>query len=200
MNDRTQLLFIHGGEAYSSYGDFLADLASFAVDPFVVKKRWRTRLQEDLGGGFEVFLPEMPNKMNAKYTEWKIWFAKYLPFLRDGVYLAGHSLGGCFLAKYLTEEPFPVRIGRLYLISAPFGNGTGSEGCGDFLPDPRRLPQLAERADSIVLIHAKNDQVVPFTAAESYSAALPSARTIFPERGGHFIGEAFSEFLQDLRS
>jgi predicted alpha/beta hydrolase family esterase len=200
MNEKKQLLFIHGGQAYSSYEDFLADLAAFEIDPYAARKRWRASLPDDLSGEFEVFLPEMPNKMNARYEEWRIWFLKYLPFLRNGVYLAGHSLGGCFLAKYLTEEPFPVRIGRLYLISAPFERSEGREDGGDFLPDHARLGKLSNIADSIILIHAKDDPAVPFTAVQQYSALLPTARGIFPESGGHFLAETFPEFLRDLRA
>jgi len=38
-------------------------------------------LKEDVGEDFEVFMPEMPNKDFADYTEWKIMFEKVFPFL-----------------------------------------------------------------------------------------------------------------------
>ncbi len=62
----------------------------------------------------------MPNKTNAQFEEWKIWFEKFIPFLNDGVILVGHSLGGVFLAKYLSENKFPKKIGGVFLVSAVY--------------------------------------------------------------------------------
>lgn len=70
---KKQVLFVHGGNAYDTYEDFIAELQTFSVDPYTTeKKKWRMSLKEDLGSGFEVLLPEMPNKQNAKYGEWKV--------------------------------------------------------------------------------------------------------------------------------
>lgn len=62
----------------------------------------------------------MPNGNNAQYIEWKIWFERLLPFLNDGVILIGHSLGGIFLAKYLSENNFSIKVRAAILIAAPF--------------------------------------------------------------------------------
>ena len=39
-----QVVCIHGGEVHASYEEYLAMLASFTVDPYSEKKRWRTNL------------------------------------------------------------------------------------------------------------------------------------------------------------
>lgn len=197
---KQQVLCIHGGQAYSRYEAFIADLRSFTIDPFEEKRRWRTNLPAALGEDFEVFLPEMPNKMNAKYLEWKIWFSKYLPYLRDGICLIGHSLGGYFLAKYLSEEIFPVAIARLYLISVPFENSTaeGEDG-GDFGFKPEHFATAAQRIGEVSIFHAQDDPVVPFVHARHYAELLPHAHTYFPHMGGHFLQPEFPELLKAIK-
>jgi predicted alpha/beta-fold hydrolase len=48
----------------------------------------------------------MPNKLNARYHEWKIFFEGILSKLdrEDEITLVGGSLGGCFLLKYFSEK------------------------------------------------------------------------------------------------
>ena len=70
---KKQVVYIHGGEAYSNYEDFLYDLEHEDIgDPLKeASPRWKNRLRTDLPE-YEVFMPMMPNKQNAKYLEWKI--------------------------------------------------------------------------------------------------------------------------------
>ena len=80
---KKQIVFIHGGEAFSRYGAFIDYLKTLPVDNPLEEhpKRWRHTLREFLGEEYEVFLPSMPNSKNAKYAEWKIWFERHFTFL-----------------------------------------------------------------------------------------------------------------------
>jgi hypothetical protein len=42
---------------------------------------WKKWLAEGLSQHYEVMRPDMPNTMNAKYAEWKIWFEKYFRYI-----------------------------------------------------------------------------------------------------------------------
>src|SRR4051812_24392848 len=99
-----QVIAIHGGDAHSNRAEFLKALRTDPVERDDFKsmptKRWRHRLQEQLGSAYEVFVPEMPCAESAKYAEWKIWFERLLKFVDKGTIFVGHSLGGIFLAKY----------------------------------------------------------------------------------------------------
>ena len=60
----------------------------------------------------------MPNKGNAVYEEWKMIFEKFALALSPDTIYVGHSLGGIFLAKYISENT--LNTGMVHLISAPF--------------------------------------------------------------------------------
>jgi predicted alpha/beta hydrolase family esterase len=198
-----QLLYIHGGQAFSDYENFLTYLRTCEIrDPLGEKPlRWSDTLAADLGDAWEVYAPSMPNKQNAKYEEWKIWFERYCEFLSDGAYLIGWSQGGYFLVKYLLENPPPVAIARLYLLAAPFApDDFGGEDGGDFAFETSRVGELAENAEQIILMHSEDDFVVPFAHFERYRAALPSAAAhVFSDRN-HFLQPAFPELLDHLRA
>jgi predicted alpha/beta hydrolase family esterase len=50
-------------------------------------------------------MPQMPSPDNAHYNEWLIVFKKLLeciPYTEETIFV-GHSLGGCFLLKALSD-------------------------------------------------------------------------------------------------
>src|SRR4026208_1089333 len=101
---KKQVVVIHGGDAFETHSEYIAFLKEYVVDSlkFFTDTRWKARLQTDLEEEYEVISPKMPNAFNARYEEWKIWFEKLIPLLDNEVILVGHSLGGIFIAKYLS--------------------------------------------------------------------------------------------------
>jgi BH0848 protein len=130
-----QLLYIHGGNLTKDNDELLKVMATREINPFEEKKRRRLILQECLPE-FVVIKPEMPNKDMARYSTWKLWFEKYIPFLDpENLVLVGHSLGGMFLTKYLAENEFPIQISQLHLVAPVLDNRGLNEGdnyLGDF--------------------------------------------------------------------
>jgi uncharacterized protein len=196
-----QVVFVHGGEAFSKYEDFLTYLKNDTVERYTKKvKRWHQALPDDLGEGYEVFLPQMPNAENAKYLEWKIWFEKYLAFLEDGAILIGHSQGGYFLVKFLLENELSVKIRALYLVAAPFEpDDFGGEDGGDFRFDTTKVHNLSNKAQNIFIFHSKDDFVVPYAHALKYKAALPAAELVLFEDRVHFWQESFPELIESIK-
>ena len=102
---KKQVIVIHGGDTFSTYEEFILFLKDFKIDLNRFRgKDWKSTLQDALGVEYDVLCPQMPNKQNAKYSEWKLWFDKIIPLLNDNIILVGHSVGGIFLVKYLAEE------------------------------------------------------------------------------------------------
>ena len=198
-----QVFYIHGGNAYSDYNAFLDDLRTMPVrnlpdvEPL---KKWTQSLREDLGEDFEVFTPTMPNSLNAKYLEWKIWFERHFEYLRDDIILLGWSQGGYFLAKYLIEENPPFSIKALFLGAAPFEPADfGGEDGGDFAFDTTKVSELGKKAQNIVIMHSKDDFVVPYEHALKYKAALPNAELVKFEDKNHFLIAEFPELLSKIK-
>ena len=194
---KQQVVVIHGGDTFETYEEYISFLKKQEVDlEYFRKKRWRDHLQDALGDNFEVIAPAMPNKWNAKYEEWKIWFEKLFPFLNDDLILIGHSLGGSFVAKYLSEEKFPKRLKALLLVAAVYDKDTQAYGLGSF-----SLPvNLNLQTDKIYLYHSKDDFVVPFEDANKFKEALPGAELKVFEDRGHFASEEFPEIVEDIKN
>ncbi len=194
----TQIFVIHGGDVFEHYEEYLAALRVKEVSLEKLRlKGWKTNLQERLGDSFEVFNPRMPNAQNARYAEWKIWFEKLAALMSPGVVLIGHSLGGIFLAKYLSEERFPVAIRATFLVAAPF-NTKGGHPLVDFVLGDT-LGLFAEQAGEVLLYHSQEDHVVLYSSAEAYHHALPRARLVTLTDRRHFHDETFPELEHDLR-
>lgn len=201
---KRQIIYIHGGTAFSKYEAFIEYIKNKSIDDPLdetPKKRWKDTLRTELKEMYDVYYPAMPNSANAHYVEWKIWFERYIAFLRDDVVLIGHSLGGYFLAKYLVENIMPVRVRALYLCAAPFevDDFDGEDG-GDFAFDTTMLKNIEKQATSIYIVHSKDDRLVAFRHAEKYMNALKTAQSLFFEDKGHFLMGEFPEIVEHIRA
>lgn len=194
-----QVITIHGGDNFDSYDEYISFLKDYKIDFERLKiKGWKDTLQERLGTDFEVIQPEMPNSFNARYTEWKIWFDKHVPFFNPEVVLLGHSLGAIFLAKYLAENKVPKKILGTILIAAPYDTEDADYSLADFIV-PTDLSLLAAQGGQISLYHSEDDPVVPFVDLAKYSKALPSARTVIFTDRKHFNQTEFPEVIQNIK-
>ena len=196
-----QIFYIHGGNAYSHYDDFLKALREKTIwYPHGDKpKLWGSRLRESLPD-YEVFTPEMPNAENAKYQEWKIWFERHFEFINDGVTLLGWSLGGYFLLKYLSENKPPFKIDTLLLVASPVKpDDFGGEDGGDFSFDVATLHVLMNKIENIHIFHSKDDFAVPYEHALELKEILPSANLHTFEDRNHFLQEEFPELISLIK-
>jgi predicted alpha/beta hydrolase family esterase len=193
-----QIIAIHGGDEFATYDEYIAALNSCEVElGNSDRKGWKMSLSAQLGFDYQVTLPRMPNASNAKYAEWKLWFEKYASLVEDGVILIGHSLGGIFLAKYLSENRFSKKIGATFLVAPPYDQD-GERTIVEFtLPDSLQL--LEEQGGELFIYHSKDDPIVAFEELQKYQNALPKANALTFADRGHFLQEEFPELVQDIK-
>ena len=129
-------------------------------------------LNDKLGKKFQIIRPRMPLQDNAKYADWKIHFERYFPYLRDNIVLIGESLGGIFLAKYLSENKFPKKILSVYLVCPLFDNSLPGEDLVGGFNLKSNLSLIENNCGNTVLMFSENDDVVPVIHAEKYKRKL----------------------------
>lgn len=194
------MFVIHGGtsfDTHEAYIDFIKT-RELTLDKLRQLYDWKASLTQELGDGFDVLQPRMPNGTNVRYEEWRIWFDRCAQLLNDNVILIGHSLGGIFLAKYLSENDFPKRIMATLLVAAPFDDVSTVESLNDFAL-PYSLQKFADQGGQIYIVHSKDDPVVPFDDVAKYQKALPDVKTLLFDDRGHFNQETFPELVQLIK-
>ena len=201
MKTKTQIFLIQGGNTFRKYKDYLRYLKTRKI---VLKRiRWHGGyLDKSLGKSFEIIRPRMPLQDYAKYKEWKICFETYIPYLRNNVILIGMSLGGIFLAKYLSENKFPKKILSVYLICPPFDNDLldDEELVGGFKLKSN-LSLLEKSSKNLYLLFSKDDEIIPISHAEKYKKKLSNTKVvIYRSKNGHFKIAKFPEIIRMIKS
>ena len=204
---KQQVVYIHGGESFKNHDDFLRRLQTqelWHMKESETGKKWTGRLADDLGDDYEAIMPPMPNKQNAKYEEWSIWFERHFPYLQDGVILIGCSLGAMFLGKYLSENELPFTPGAVVLMAGLWRVSDVPaalyKDCEDFLVTPATVATIAKTYKNIIIMHSEDDFVVPFSHGEALAAAMPQAEFITFEDKNHFLVEEFPELVERIKA
>ena len=196
---KQQVVVIHGAESFLRYEDYIDSLKKSAawnrVEDFD-RKDWKANLQQVLGDRYQVILPTMPNKKNARYLEWKMWMDGFFNQIESNAIFIGHSMGAIFLAKYLTEKGGIYNA--VFLVAAPFEDCVGESLC-DFNFDTKDFVK-ALQAKKVILYHSTDDMVVPYAHAHIYLDLIPNAVLVTLEERGHINQEIFPEIVKDIFS
>jgi len=201
MKRKTQIFLIHGGNTFKSEKDYLHYLKTREISLKRKTKWYENYLDKNLGKDFETIRPRMPLQDNAKYNDWKIYFERHIPYLRNNVILIGSSLGGIFLAKYLSEHKFSKKILSTYLICPPFDNTVNGEVLVSGFKLKNNLSLLEKNSKNLYLLFSKNDNVVPVSHAKKYEKKLKSAKIIiYKNKNGHFRISKFPEIIRMIKN
>jgi predicted alpha/beta hydrolase family esterase len=177
----TQVLFIQGGGAGAHDADRLL----------------MESLQKALGNGYRVRFPLMPNEDDPKYEAWKAAIEARLTELSGPIVLAGHSLGGFLLLKFLVETRLPPDLAGLFFIAMPFV----SESEGWQFPDMALPEGFAEKISGVptFLYHSRDDEVAPFEHLDLYRARLVHATLRVFDGRGHQFQNDLGAVADDIR-
>jgi len=200
MKKKPQILYIHGAMTFKSRRDYLRYLKTREIS--IEKKiKWNgDYLDEKLGKRFEIIRPRMPLSDDARYSEWKIHFERYIPYLRNNVVLIGESLGGIFLAKWLSENKLPKKILSTYLVCPPFDNSLSGEDLAGGFKLKSNLLLIEKNCKNLTLMFSRDDDVVPVSHAEKFREKLENAKIIiYKSKNGHFKISTFPEMVKMLK-
>lgn len=200
MKKKMQILVIHGGMTFKSNKDYLHFLKTRKIS-LEKKVSWAGNyLDKNLGRDFEIIRPRMPLQDNAKYEDWRIHFERYLPLLKGNVILIGSSLGGVFLAKYLSENKLPKRVLSTFLVCPPFDNTLSEEDLVGGFKLKSDLSLLEKNSKNLHLLFSKDDETVPVSHAEKYRSKLKNAHiVVYKSKNGHFKITTFPEIIKMIR-
>jgi hypothetical protein len=200
QKNKIQLFIIHGGMTFKNKKDYLHYLKNRKIS-VEKKSSWADDyLKRRLGKSFQIIKPRMPTPENAKYNEWKIHFERYFSYLRNNVILIGASLGGVFLAKYLSENKFPKKILSTYLICPPFDGSLRNEDLVGGFNLKSDLSMMEKNSPNLKLLFSKDDDIVPVAHAKKYAHKLKKAKIIiYKSKNGHFDISKFPEIVNMIK-
>lgn len=198
---KIQIFIIHGGVTFKDRKDYIYHLKTKKVS---LEKRVNYAgdyMNKKLGKSFQIIRPRMPLQDNAKYEEWKIMFERYIPHINNNVILMGNSLGGIFLAKYLSENKFPKKILSTYLTCPPFDDTLPGEDLVGGFKLKSDLSLLDNSSKNLYLLFSKDDDIVPISHAKKYAEKLKKAKIIiYKSKNGHFKVATFPELIKMIKN
>jgi len=176
-------LFVQGGgaEVHDQWDDKLAG-----------------SLQRELGPGYDVRYPRMPNESDPHYADWKTALLGHLDRLEDGAILAGHSIGGAILINVLAEVRLTRRVGGIFLVATPFV-GEGGWPSDEIRPRPDLGAHLPAGVP-VFFYEGAADETVPFAHVELYAKAVPQAVVRVLEHADHQLNNDMSAVVRDIRA
>ena len=174
------LLFIHGG-GKGAYKEDKILASSF-------EKRLKDRMK--------VIYPGMPDENNPDYTNYSVKIDEELKSIKGTVLLAGHSVGACFLLKFLSEEKPAADIAGLFLLATPYWGEGGWQYEGFRLKN--NFAQSLAPEMPLYFYHCKDDTVVPCSHLDLYKREIPHAQFREIDTGGHQFNNDLSEVVKDI--
>jgi predicted alpha/beta hydrolase family esterase len=195
---KTQIIAVDGGHVFENYENYLEFLSKRPIDlnRYTVQRlSWKQNLQANLGDDYQVIVTTMPDRDNAQYPEWKIWFERFLSFIDNEVILVGHSLGGTFLLKYLSENIISHKFKAVFLVAPAYSKIEGST-----FEFTQSFSAISNQTDKIFLYHSKDDAAVPFSDSEIITEQLPTLTLRVFEDRGHFNQSELPEIIEDIRN
>ncbi len=166
--------------------------------PSLSNSHWFPWLQKQLLiKGIFTQTPEMPDAYQPDYEKWKGEFERFS--VDEDTFLVGHSCGGGFLIRWLSENKINVK--KLVLV-APWLDPSRSktDSFFEFSIDP----SITERIETHILLSKDDDEDIQISVSK-INDALPGVKQHIFQDMGHFTSEQmrtdkFPELLEIIES
>lgn len=164
-------IIIHGMPSKEEYLDPQFPSASNA--------QWFPWIQKQLAiHGILSQTPEMPEPYDPDYQKWSSVFEQFK--LADDTILIGHSCGGGFLVKWLSENN--VKVGKVILVAPWIDPEHEYPKMFDF-----EIQDISSRADSIHLFLSSDDDKEMLDSAKILKSKISNLELHEFTDKGHFI-------------
>lgn len=145
---------------------------------------------------------EMPNGYYPKYDVWKRELERY--DINNQTILVGHSCGGGFLVRWLSEEP-NRKVGRVVLVAPWLGLDTGDEPFDKSFFEFEIDPKISEKTSSLSILISDDDDKSVLDSVNILRERLVNAKFKDFKDKGHFTlaglgSEEFPELLEEILS
>jgi hypothetical protein len=160
---------------------------------------WQGWLRAQLiANGYLVDTPKMPRPYQPNYEKWRKEFERC--HIGPQTLLIGHSCGGGFLIRWLSEHP-EAKVGKVILVAPWIGHDYGAPAT-DFFDGYKIDPNIASRTKGLVVFYSDNDVKAIQAAISQLKTTLRGAKYKEFHHYGHFtISEMktskFPELLEE---
>ncbi|MBX3062298.1 MAG: serine hydrolase family protein [Anaerolineae bacterium] len=181
-SDKQQVLFFQGaGDGAYEEDEKLAD-----------------SLQKELGSGYEVHYPRMPD--NDSNDEWAEQIGEEIGSIESEVVLVAHSVGASTLLKYLADNEGELKqpIAGIFLMATPFWGGDKGWQYEGFTMT-RDFQDKLPKDVPIFLYHNRDDEIVPFDHLALYAEKLQSVTLREGASGGHQFDDDLTTVAADIK-
>ena len=182
MTTIRQVLFIQGGGAgaHDAWDDKLSD-----------------SLRRELGDGYEVRYPRMPDEDNPSYAKWSAAIWREMTALDHGAFLVGHSVGGTILISTLASRALERELTAIVLIAAPFVGAGGWPS--DEFELPHNLGARLPQGVPVHVFHGLQDKSAPPSHADLYARAIPQAQLHRLPGRDHQLGNDLTDVANAIK-
>ena len=186
-----QVILIHGWNTKEEFYD--------PQKPTASNDHWFPWLTKELMiRDFHVVAPEMPKGYDPKYDIWKREFERF-DITQDTV-LIGHSCGGGFLVRWLSENQ--VKVGKVILVAPWLGIDFGEKFDKSFF-DFNIDKKIANKTQGCITFYSKDDFPAIIESVNVLKKNLENVQYCEFKNKGHFTKtslntEAFPELLEEI--
>jgi predicted alpha/beta hydrolase family esterase len=178
-----QLLFVQGGGGENAHDDWDRKLVE--------------SLGQELGPGYEIRYPRMPDEDDPKFAAWSVALLTELAGLDDGAILVAHSIGATILVHALAQNPPARPPTGIFLVSMPF-IGAGGWPSDEIEADPDLGAKLPAQSP-VYLYQGDADETVPAGHLDLNAKAIPEAVVRRLPGRDHQLNNDLSEVAADIR-
>ncbi len=156
---------------------------------------WPWLRQELANRRFDVVMPALPNPEEPDRDAWTKALLAEVGHLSDQDIIVGHSLGGASALRLLESAEARTTPHACVLMSTPWM--IKDDRFRSFFLTELDHDVLMWRASKFMVVHAKDDVVIPVAHAERYAEVF-HAELVTPDTGGHFEGAQNQALLEAI--